>query len=165
MAQAAFLGGLFIGILSALPIVNVANCCCLWIIGGGMIAAYLVQQDQPARITLGRGARAGALAGLAGALIWLFAAIALNVVVAPLQERMVEAMLRNAQDMPPDARAWLEQIGDRASSPLRYALGFVLFCVLGPIVSALGGMLGVTLFGRDSPTSPGDIVPPPLPPQ
>ncbi len=38
----ALLGGLFIGMLSALPIVSVGNCCCcLWMIGGGVLAAYL----------------------------------------------------------------------------------------------------------------------------
>jgi len=58
-------------------------------------------------MTVGRGARAGLLAGVFGAFIWLFATIALNAVVAPLQERMVDAMIRNAQDMPPDVRAWL----------------------------------------------------------
>ena len=47
MTQAVLLGGLFIGVLSALPFVNAANCCCLWIIGGGAIAAFLAQQDDP----------------------------------------------------------------------------------------------------------------------
>jgi len=42
--QAPLLGGLFIGILSALPVVSWGNCCCLWIIGGGVLAAYLDQQ-------------------------------------------------------------------------------------------------------------------------
>ena len=45
MTQAVLLGGLFIGVLSALPIINLANCCCLWIVGGGAIAAYLGQQE------------------------------------------------------------------------------------------------------------------------
>jgi len=43
----ALLGGLFIGVLSALPVVQICNCCCLWIIGGGLLAAYLQQQNQP----------------------------------------------------------------------------------------------------------------------
>jgi hypothetical protein len=162
--QAAFLGGLFIGVLSALPIINVANCCCLWIIGGGMTAAYLAQQDQPGRITLGDGARVGVLAGMFGAFVWLFAAMALNVVVAPLQERMVDAMIRNAQDMPPDVRVWLDEIGNRASSPLRYVLGFFFHFFGGLVFATLGGMLGAVFFGRDSSILPGDIVPPPLPP-
>ena len=30
--QPALFGGLFIGVLSALPLVSVGNCCCLWVI-------------------------------------------------------------------------------------------------------------------------------------
>ena len=145
MVSSALLGGLFIGILSALPIINVANCCCLWIVGGGLIASYLSQAD-PRPLTVGRGARAGLLAGVFGAVIWLFAAMAVNVVVAPLQERMVDSMIRNAQDMPPDVRAWLQMIGNRASSPLRYMLGFLFHFFGGVIFATLGGVLGAIFF-------------------
>src|SRR3954468_3974922 len=122
--QSILLGGLFIGVLSALPIVNVANCCCLWIVGGGLVTAYLEQQNQQRSITVARGALLGLGAGVVGAFVWLFASIALDGVIAPLQQRMVEAMLSNASDMPPDARSVLESIGDRAASPFRFVLGF-----------------------------------------
>ena len=39
MTRSAALGGLFIGVLSALPIVGAANCCCcLWVVSGGALA-------------------------------------------------------------------------------------------------------------------------------
>src|SRR5688500_13259273 len=103
MIQPVLLGGVFIGVLSALPIVSVANCCCLWIIGGGMLAGHLAQQESPARLSAGRGALVGLLAGVVGAIIWLVLALVLDVVMAPLTERMVDTMLRNAENMPPDA--------------------------------------------------------------
>ncbi|MSO45889.1 MAG: hypothetical protein EXQ59_03870 [Acidobacteria bacterium] len=143
--SSALLGGLFNGILPALPIINVANCCCLWIVGGGLIASYLSQED-PRPLTIGRGARAGLLAGVFGAVIWLVATMALDVVVAPLQERMADSMIRNAQDMPPDVRAWLEMIGNGASSPLRYVLGFLSYFFGGVIFATLGGVLGAIFF-------------------
>ena len=40
MLQAPLLGGLFIGILSALPVISWGNCCCLWVVSGGVLAAY-----------------------------------------------------------------------------------------------------------------------------
>ena len=41
--QPALLGGLFIGVLSALPVVNTANlCCCLWVIVGGVLTSLSV---------------------------------------------------------------------------------------------------------------------------
>ena len=156
---------MFIGVLSALPIVNIANCCCIWIVVGGVIAAYLTQQGDPAPITPGRGAGAGLLAGAFGAFAWLGVALALSVVVGPLQERMVDSMIRNADDMPPDARAWLETIGNRASSPFRYILGFLFHFFGGITFATLGGFLGAIFFRRDSSTVPGDVIPPPLPPE
>ena len=45
MLMPAVWGGFFIGVLSALPIVGAANlCCCLWVICGGMVAAYLLSR-------------------------------------------------------------------------------------------------------------------------
>ena len=45
-------GGLVMGVLSALPIISAGNlCCCLWIISGGLVAAYVLQQNQPTPIT------------------------------------------------------------------------------------------------------------------
>ena len=65
--QPALIGGLVMGVLSALPIVAAGNlCCCLWIISGGVVAAYLLQQNQSAPVTPGDGALVGLLAGMAG---------------------------------------------------------------------------------------------------
>lgn len=166
MIQAALLGGLFIGVLSALPIVNVANCCCLWILGGGLLSGYLTQQDDPHPLTPGRGALAGFLAGMIGAFVWLIAAIALDVVMAPLQERMVAEMVRGARDMPPDVREWLELLANRASSPLRVAAGVLFQLLAGAIFATLGGLLAAAFFRKPIPPPiPGDVIPPPLPPE
>src|SRR6266496_5768116 len=70
LTQPALIGGVVMGVLSALPIVSVANaCCCLWIVSGGLIAAYVLQQNQTGPITPGDGALVGLLAGLCGALV------------------------------------------------------------------------------------------------
>ena len=61
----AILGGLFIGVLTALPIVNC--CCCLWMVGGGFLAAYLESQRQPTSLSIMQGARVGLMAGVVGA--------------------------------------------------------------------------------------------------
>lgn len=151
MTQAVLLGGLFIGVLSALPIVNIANCCCLWIIGGGALAAYLAQQDDPHPLGLLTGARIGFRAGVAGAAIWLVASLAVDAMIAPLQQRVADIMLRNAADMPPDVRAWLETIGDRAPAPLRFVLGFLFQLFVASPFAALGGVLGAAIFAREGP--------------
>jgi hypothetical protein len=165
MLQPVLLGGLFIGVLSALPLISVANCCCLWIVCGGLLTVRLAQQESPQPITPGRGALLGLMAGIVGAFVWLLAALVLDVVMAPLQERMIAEMLRNAQDMPPNARAWLEMIAGRADSPIRYVAG-VAFQLFAAVAAALGGLLGAIFFRRDVPPAPGGPPPPPpLPPE
>ncbi len=151
MTQAVLLGGLFIGVLSALPIVNLANCCCLWIVGGGAITAYFAQQDDPRPLGLMTGARLGFRAGIFGAVVWLFASAAVDVMVAPLQQSAADLMLRNATDIPPDVRSWLENIGNSAASmPIRMAFGFLFQLFVAAPFAALGGLLGAAVFARPS---------------
>jgi len=47
MLQPALLGGLAIGVLSALPVINLANCCCAWILFGGGLALWAGRWIQP----------------------------------------------------------------------------------------------------------------------
>lgn len=156
MIQAALLGGLFIGILSALPVIHIANCCCIWIAGGGVLAGYLLPQYDPP-LTKARGALAGLLAGVVGAFVWLIAASALDVLIAPLQERVIQDVLANAGDMPPEARAWLEMMGTRGNAAFRLAAGFAFQVTAGFVFATLGGLLVAVFFSK--------AVPPPLPPQ
>lgn len=113
-----------------------------------MLAGYLAQQESATPITGRRGAVIGLLAGVVGAFVWLAAALALDVVMAPLQERIVSEMLRNATDMPPEVRQWLELMNDRASAPLRLAAGFVFQLAAGMVFATLGGVLSMVVFRR-----------------
>jgi hypothetical protein len=150
LTQAVLLGGLFIGVLSALPIVNLANCCCLWIVGGGAIAAYLAQQQHPGAFGLMDGARIGFRAGIFGAVIWLVASTVVDVMLAPLQQSAADFMLRSATDIPPEVRTWLENIGNSASLPSRMIIGFLFQLFIAAPFAALGGLLGAAVFGRSA---------------
>ena len=149
----AFLGGLFIGVLSALPIVNC--CCCLWISGGGFLAAYLQSQRQPTSLTILQGARIGVLAGIIGAVVWLLVSTALT----PLQLRFVE-MARSAGDMPPEVQELLQSV--EAGGFGGNIIGFVVFLCIGSIISTLGGMTGAAYFRKDVPPALGGPMDPPL---
>ncbi|MCA9809300.1 MAG: hypothetical protein KC473_03095, partial [Candidatus Dadabacteria bacterium] len=67
--QPALLGGLFIGVLSALPVIGALNCCCLWVILGGMLTAYLEQQNTPLPLETSSAALSGLMAGALGGII------------------------------------------------------------------------------------------------
>jgi uncharacterized protein YqgC (DUF456 family) len=160
MLQAVLLGGLFSGILSALPVVNFGNCCCLWILGGGALAAYLDQQSLGRHTTAGRGALIGLAAGVAGAFVWLIASLLIDPLIGPMQQRLVGEFLQIAQDVPPEVRDSLESIGE-GRSPIGYLLGFVFTLCLGSLFSAIGGALAGAFFRNDVPPALGG--PPPLP--
>jgi hypothetical protein len=120
--RSAALGGLFIGVLSALPVVGAANCCCcLWIVSGGGLAAYLEAQQRNRTLTGGEGAAVGALAGVIGALVWLPIVAIVALVLGPFQEAILEEIVRNARDMRPEAREILENMGSS-----RGIIGFIL---------------------------------------
>lgn len=160
--QPALLGGLFIGVLSALPIIQLCNCCCVWIVGGGALAAYLQQQNQAPPVTTFDGARAGLLAGIAGAFVWLIVTQALDVVLGPIREQVMGEVLRNSRDMPPEVRSWLESVGAQESGG--YGFAFMLMLIFGSLASALGGAIGAAYFRNDVPPAlGGPVTPPPMP--
>jgi hypothetical protein len=138
------------GVLSALPIVSAANlCCCLWIVSGGVTAAYLLQQNQPATtITPGDGALVGLFAGLIGALVYLVLSIPITLLVAPMEHRLLQRMIENTGSMPPEFR---EYMGAYIGGGIQLALGFFLMLFLGSMFSTLGGLLGAVIFRKQVP--------------
>ena len=155
MIQAVAVGGLFIGVLSALPIVNIANCCCLWIMSGGAIAVALARQERPGPIGLAEGARIGFRAGVFGAVVWVVASMAVETVMAPIEQRFADLVLRNAADVPPAVSGWLDGLGSQ-STPARLALGFVAQFFIAAPFAGLGGLLGAALFGGEERAAPGE---------
>jgi hypothetical protein len=163
--RSAALGGLFIGVLSALPVVGAANCCCcLWIVSGGGLAAYLEAQQRNRTLTGGEGAAVGALAGVIGALVWLPIVAIVALVLGPFQEAILEEIVRNARDMPPEAREILENMGS-SRGIIGFILLFLFQLVVGSIFAALGGLLGAIYFKKEVPPAMGGTWIPPLPPQ
>ena len=164
--QPALLGGLFIGVLSALPVVNLGNCCCcLWVVAGGALAAYLLQQDDPAPITTADAATVGLLAGVVGAVVGTLVSIPMNLLTAPLMQTWVTDALRNAEDMPAELReafeAWSKGQGLGTTVAFGF-LGLLLSLVIDAIFAAAGGAIGAVLFRKTS--SVVAAPPPPVPP-
>ena len=87
----AVIGGVVLGLLSAIPFVNFVNiCCCAWAILGGLLASYLYIKNSSTPATAGDGAVIGAIAGAIGAVIYLVIGIPLAIVAgAAMREAMV----------------------------------------------------------------------------
>ena len=150
--QPALIGGLVIGVLSALPIIAAGNlCCCLWVISGGVLAAYLLQQDSPAPITQSDGAVVGLLAGLVGAIVCWVISIPITLLFAPMERRMVGSMLENAENMPPVVREFMERSQGGAFRAARLVLSLFFWLFAGAIFSTIGGLLGAVFFRKPVP--------------
>src|SRR5689334_15717069 len=153
----ALLGGLFIGALSSLPIIEKGNlCCCLWVVTGGVLAAWLMQQNTPRPVTLGEGAVAGLLAGLFGVVVMAVIRGTFAVIfgVPNMADEIKRGMEAGARD--PEARAFVEGMG-----PL-VLLGIfgVVFAMVSMVMATIGGLLGAVIFRR----KPNGAAPPQAPP-
>ena len=138
----AVLGGLIVGILSAIPFVN--YCCCLWAIGGGLLAGMLYIKGSPLRVPTGDGAVVGALAGVVGGLIYLILAIpiALFFGIAAMED----AFRNSGVQMP-------------LSGTVMIIVGSLFAAVCLIVLSTVGGLIAVPIFEKRK-----DSVPPPAPP-
>jgi len=141
--KAALLGGVIVGLLSAIPILN--YCCCIWAIGGGLVAGLIYIKGSPNPVPTGEGAVIGALAGVVGAVIYLVIGLPIAFLVGAGQ---LEARLREAgiQQMPMSTTALL-LVGGL----------FAAVCLL--VLATLGGLLSIPIFEKRK----GGPIPPPPP--
>jgi hypothetical protein len=146
------------GVLSALPLVYLGNlCCCMWVVSGGVVAAYVLQQSQAEPITPGDGALVGLLAGLVGACVHLVLAIPIDILMAPMERAMAQRFLDIAGGMSPEMRDMVDRMSGRNVEfsigivLVRRVVGFMFMLFLGGIFSTLGGLLGAAIFKKQAP--------------
>jgi hypothetical protein len=162
----ALWGGLLIGVLSSLPFVSVFNaCCCLWVVVGGVLTSYLLQESRSAPLTAGDGAVGGLLAGAIGAVITSVVSGLIAAVTGANVRAAFEQMLERGGDLPPGAVNVIEQMRDIPTAAW-VAISLVATLIIYPIFAMLGGLLGVAMFKRNPPPPPPGTVEvlPPEPP-
>ncbi len=143
------------GVLTALPIISGGNlCCCLWVVSGGVVAAYMLQQAQPTPITTGDGALAGLAAGVVGAFVYHILSIPISFLIAPMERLMMQRLFERMANMPPEFREFATSY---AAGGLRLMLGFVFWLCMGVIFSTVGGLLGGAIFRKPLPPTAPDV--------
>jgi hypothetical protein len=160
----ALIGGAVMGVLSALPIVSAGNiCCCLWVVSGGVVAAYVFQQNHPVQMSASDGAIVGLLAGIFGAMIHTVVSIPVDIIVGPMQRALMQRILDMAGNVPSDMRDVFDRFGDRQMSGaffvVGHLVGFIFWMCIGGIFSTLGGLLGSAIFKKQTPPGLIDIPP------
>ena len=154
----ALIGGVVIGILSAIPFVSAANlCCCLWAILGGMLATYLYVKNSPTPANAGDGAILGALAGVVGGVIAFVIGVPVAYAMGPTMRNLMVSLLENMDPQQADMmRRQFEASGD-AIAPL--LIQGLITSILLFLFAIIGGLLGVPIFEKRKGGAPP---PPPI---
>ena len=151
MLMPALIGGILSGLLAAIPFINCL--CCLWVIGGGLLAAYLLSKDSPDSLTTGDGAIVGVFAGIIGSVVDTFVSIPFDAMMrnSEIIRAIWEKVIENFQDLPTRMDGLLESgpFGGSFSIPWML-LGLVVSMVIFSVFSALGGIIGVSFFKKKS---------------
>lgn len=161
----ALIAGAVAGLLSGLPLIGAGNClCCLWIVGGAAIAVKLLAGQTPGLLTSGDGAIVGALTGIAAAVVDTLVKIPLQRYNMELARRILDTL-----DIESGMPAGLDGLFDGATGVLTpgwILLGLFVSAAVYAVMGALGGVIGVSLFGRKAaPSAPSGPAAPPATPQ
>jgi len=152
----AIIGGVVIGLLSIIPIVNLGNiCCCLWAILGGLLATYLYVKNSPLPASPGDGAILGAIAGAVGGLIVIILGIPISIVAGGITRELLIRIMESVN--PAQAEMVRERMASGADIAGAIVNGIILaVCVV--IFSVIGGLLGVPIFEKRKRDT---VMPPP----
>lgn len=171
----ALLGGLFLGITSALPILNFVNCaCCALVIGGGILASFLYLRSYPPEYppaTYGDAAVLGALTGVFGGAIWAIVSLPLAFLKIHLGSglQQLEQLRRQLDDpeIPPAVRQFILRMMEGGALTIgAIAFHLALDVIISVIFAIIGALIGLALFQKRAQVSPPPTYgpPPPAPP-
>ena len=165
----ALIGGTFLGITSAIPILGYLNCaCCMLVIGGGLLSSYLYLRTYPPEllpVTYGQGALLGLLTGVIGGAVWTLVGVSLQYIKLQFGQRIADfAQMKEALSdprIPEGVRTVLETIfaGGLLSVGM-ILISAVSYFVISTLFATLGGIIGIALFQKK--TAPAA---PPSPPE
>jgi len=144
----AFLGGVALGVLSALPLVNC--CCLLWISGGGLLAVYLLRQDFAGEIAAGLGAKVGFIAGMIGALFWQILELPIAYITSSQRTEQIQQLLQNS-NFPAETMQLVEKVLSLMADPFHpfvLLVGLIFKGVACGILTTLGGVVGAAFWGK-----------------
>lgn len=143
----ALLGGLFIGVVSAIPVINIINCfCCAGVIGGGILAVQLYNKSLgPLELQYSEGVIIGLMTGASGALISTIIESVIGQNIGEAVNRLLEAY----PDIPPELENILLQVQDTQGDLFFIILGLVFALIIYSVFAILGGIIGVSLFKKN----------------
>ena len=161
LLKSALIGGVALGVLSALPVISAVNClCCAWVVAGGVLAAYLQVKNSAAAVSLGTGVLLGLITGVIGAVVDTLFSIPLTMAMSGIGMGFAEQMRQMVEEvpsMPPEARETLRSLaaGGVGVGSALFILAAFFKLFLYAVMAMIGGALGVALFEKRKPGAPG----------
>ena len=155
MLTPALIGGVIAGFLSGVPVLSCL--CCLWIIGGAMLAAYLLVKDSSAPLTSSDGAIVGVFTGLVAAVVQTVVSLLFLPLNRQVMQRIMEKFAEYMEEMPSGFENFLDETS-METSVTKILFGLVVSGIIFSILGALGGIIGLSLFKKKPPQPPqGDL--------
>lgn len=154
MLMPALIGGAAAGLLSGIPLLNCL--CCLWIIGGAILASFLLIKDSPVTLTAGDGAIVGVFTGIVAAIVEAIISIPLQPLNKEFARKMMETISEYTEEMPSWWESWFET-GAAGASLSMFMLGLAISAVVFAALGALGGIIGISLFKKKTPSKPQGV--------
>lgn len=140
----ALIGGGIAGVLSGIPLINCL--CCIWIIGGAMLSARLLSKDSAVALSAGDGAIVGIFAGIIAAVVQFIISIPFHALSNEIFQNIMQRVAEYSEEMPSGWESWLESgLGTSAAWSV---FGLMISAVIFSILGALGGVIGMSLFGK-----------------
>lgn len=143
----ALYGGIIMGVISAVPVLNFVNCiCCAGILFGGFMAVFFYKKDLPPAVPLTNsdGLQLGALAGVFGAVIGSILTAGIFALMGNVTGEMMTSFLEQyADQMPPGT---MDQIAEGMREGGISILNFIMSLVIDTIFGLLGGLIGYSVF-------------------
>lgn len=169
MLKPALIGGVALGILSALPMIGMFNCvCCAWVIAGGLLAAHLYVKESSSPVSLGRGAALGLITGAIGAVISTLFSIPIFLMSGGIGKYNFTDALKQQMDkmgnVPPETRQMMESLAANGGMTFLFLiLGFFFSLIVFALFGLIGSTIGVALFEKraiGTPPSNPPVEPP-----
>ncbi len=154
MWMPALVGGVTAGVLTAVPFLGCL--CCLWIVGGAMLSAYLLAKNSTVPLGAGDGAIVGIFAGIIAAVVDAIISLPFQSLNEEMMRQFMDQFSQFAKELPSGWEAWLER-STSGFSPAWFLLGLMIAAIVYGAFGALGGVIGISLFGRKKTSPPPSV--------
>ena len=155
----ALIGGLVMGVLSNVPVINFANCLlCMWVWLSAILAVFLYRSfaKEAPYLSVGEGAGLGAVAGIVGAVVGAIVSLMFNALFASAgfdPAVMLQQLQAQGIVVPPEALPAIQALAGTGSVFFSLVCNGLVYAIFG----AIGGIIAAALIWK-KPETPATVI-------